>query len=584
MYPKELLAAQSLAGALMASCLFCASGVGILAAILRIGWQWRVGMAILLLSPLLAMPAVEIFWMLSLQIVLVVIGVQVVNCLLFRRAAYSTANDRSRSPGRFTIASLLFATAIAAGGVIVIKHTPALNGAAWRSLALIAFVSSLCVVIAWTATHLKWRGWIKWPLAVAATSMVTLPLIWLDFLLPSVTLQGWQGWPPVDIFGSKLLCVDTPTFVWLAITWAILLWLVLVIRFGRPLEHAAGPRLLFLVPLTLPSIALLGWTYFQLIPLPPQANGLPDEHEAFDRVMALSKRIENSRLERLRSTHGELRLIPAQELEAALKPLEDDLSELVDELRRPITVRLAYDDSDLNDFPRVRLAASALLGLGKVRASDQRPDEAMEACLAAVKLGVKTRRGGLRVHELVGRAVTATALGEVYLHRNSVSNEERAKVYRELIQLIGQLETMESIEARDRHWTSLQGWNSRLQLLISDTAGLVSNPTLYQDIRNTEATEMWLLVLELTLSSYFTDHGRLPEHLEVLIPAYLSELPSDPFARPGQGFQYSATSAGYQLYSVGENGIDDGGMAHPSDQVSGMVDRKIGDIMFFTPP
>jgi hypothetical protein len=50
---------------------------------------------------------------------------------------------------------------------------------------------------------------------------------------------------------------------------------------------------------------------------------------------------------------------------------------------------------------------------------------------------------------------------------------------------------------------------------------------------------------------------RLPETLQELVPTYLSAIPTDPF--DGQPMRYKRLAKGYIVYSIGENGTDDGG-------------------------
>ena len=59
------------------------------------------------------------------------------------------------------------------------------------------------------------------------------------------------------------------------------------------------------------------------------------------------------------------------------------------------------------------------------------------------------------------------------------------------------------------------------------------------------------------VEQYELDHGELPATLDLLTPRYLSEIPIDVF--DGQVIRYRKTAAGYLLYSVGADGVDDGG-------------------------
>jgi len=57
-------------------------------------------------------------------------------------------------------------------------------------------------------------------------------------------------------------------------------------------------------------------------------------------------------------------------------------------------------------------------------------------------------------------------------------------------------------------------------------------------------------------------NGRFPVALDELVPAYLPELPRDPFN--GQAIRIAKTGSGMVVYSVGENAVDDGGEVVPA--------------------
>ncbi len=52
-------------------------------------------------------------------------------------------------------------------------------------------------------------------------------------------------------------------------------------------------------------------------------------------------------------------------------------------------------------------------------------------------------------------------------------------------------------------------------------------------------------------------HGKLPEKLDELVPEFLPQVPIDPF--DGQPLRYVVDGDGCRVYSVGENGTDEGG-------------------------
>lgn len=67
------------------------------------------------------------------------------------------------------------------------------------------------------------------------------------------------------------------------------------------------------------------------------------------------------------------------------------------------------------------------------------------------------------------------------------------------------------------------------------------------------------LRLRIALELFRRQHGRWPEHLNELTPEILQEVPGDPFAAQPQSLVYRSIAGGFDLYSVGPDGIDNGG-------------------------
>ncbi|HEV3444358.1 MAG TPA: hypothetical protein VG099_06930 [Gemmataceae bacterium] len=65
------------------------------------------------------------------------------------------------------------------------------------------------------------------------------------------------------------------------------------------------------------------------------------------------------------------------------------------------------------------------------------------------------------------------------------------------------------------------------------------------------------LHLAFTLAAYQRDQGHYPAKLAELCPKYLKDVPGDLFS--GKPLIYRLVDQGYLLYSVGVNGVDDGG-------------------------
>lgn len=71
--------------------------------------------------------------------------------------------------------------------------------------------------------------------------------------------------------------------------------------------------------------------------------------------------------------------------------------------------------------------------------------------------------------------------------------------------------------------------------------------------------------LLLALKAYKMETGRLPERLDVLVPACIDAVPRDGF--DGDPFRYDREEG--IIYSVGENLVDDGGTGRPDDEEEG---------------
>ncbi|MHB1305751.1 MAG: hypothetical protein ACYDC1_13790 [Limisphaerales bacterium] len=74
-----------------------------------------------------------------------------------------------------------------------------------------------------------------------------------------------------------------------------------------------------------------------------------------------------------------------------------------------------------------------------------------------------------------------------------------------------------------------------------------------------------LVLSAIALKRHQLRHGTLPEQLDALVPGFVSEVPRDWYS--GKAVRYERLPDGaFRLYSVGEDGVDDGGDARPVDE------------------
>jgi hypothetical protein len=88
-------------------------------------------------------------------------------------------------------------------------------------------------------------------------------------------------------------------------------------------------------------------------------------------------------------------------------------------------------------------------------------------------------------------------------------------------------------------------------------AMLIARVDLVLKAEHRYETRRRLTTVVFALAGYRADNGRYPAKLTQLTPKYLSEIPTDLYT--GKALHYRADESEYVLYSVGNNGKDDGG-------------------------
>lgn len=68
-----------------------------------------------------------------------------------------------------------------------------------------------------------------------------------------------------------------------------------------------------------------------------------------------------------------------------------------------------------------------------------------------------------------------------------------------------------------------------------------------------------MLLLRLALRAYITEHGAAPATLAALVPDTLKSIPTDIY-NDGKPLFYKPQGKTYKLWSVGPDGIDNGGI------------------------
>ncbi len=106
---------------------------------------------------------------------------------------------------------------------------------------------------------------------------------------------------------------------------------------------------------------------------------------------------------------------------------------------------------------------------------------------------------------------------------------------------------------------------SQVLLLFSKDEDLSDNYGLLVFLRAVDIKAGECL-LAARLSNH--DHGRFPMAVAEMVPQYLPRLPADPFDPGGKPLRYRLDPGGPTVWSVGENGVDDGAKFSPRSPAS----------------
>lgn len=280
------------------------------------------------------------------------------------------------------------------------------------------------------------------------------------------------------------------------------------------------------------------------------------------------------------------------------------------------TIAFAPEDSGL--LSGFRHLSYLTRDIAKVRAAEGNRKAALNSVLDGIKMSQDLRRQSGLIGMLVGVACEAIVFVDVekylpklnaskaqaLMHRLTAIDATRVRLSDTIttekwFYLIG----LKAHLASKQNWvdwylqddssrTKWQMFQDRMQLYLMGKKTLVHNYTTYMDqlsahakhpfghgvtppatpdqfterlaglFRNiqywTSEARRGLLLLALACQVYYGEHNQYPAKLEDLTPMILKELPEDPYAKSGS-YGYRRTGKGFIVYSIGPDGVDDGG-------------------------
>jgi len=217
----------------------------------------------------------------------------------------------------------------------------------------------------------------------------------------------------------------------------------------------------------------------------------------------------------------------------------------------------------LNQLAGLKGLAQLLAAEGRLRELEDRPAEAGRSYTDAIHFGNEMSRGGVVITRLVGIAcesIGGHALAQVV---PKLSREQARVVLMELQKVEADRVTWAEVRQNERYYAHhLPG--TRFNLIIQAVGWWHSRQSLQkaETRQRIIIARERLLAGELALRCYQSEQGRVAARLDDLVTNYLSEVPQDPFS--GRPLIYRAQGTNWLLYSVGPDGVDDGGKPGPS--------------------
>ena len=414
-------------------------------------------------------------------------------------------------------------------------------------------------------------------------------------MLTSMPEDVWTQWRVLLLEGTGAALL-TLAAVWIALgrnwRWARLLaffvllpsalmvvWLVIfrMARFGRTetartawVERISRMALILLsLLMVLPAFAVC-WRVAHPLPIPvttlPSPNGYDELVEA-GRIMG-NVNVPDSKAGRA-------------ELEAFVVQYGRAYALAGAAIRKPCQVPVTWNDAylthRLSEISGIRQLARAFCAKARLAKLEGRTADAVAAYMDTIRLGQSAEQGGLLVDLLMGNSIRGMGHGGIRDLRRELSARQCLELIRTHNELLNREEPLDGYVARDAIWAdNAYGVQGRFLFLLYDVAGEIADDhRMLVRGCNRSLAKSRMLICDLAIQAYSLAHGRPPAKLGILVPDYLPEVPEDPFS--GGTLVYRLTPDGYLLYSVGVDGVDDGGRRGDQSDLEPGCDIQLDD-------
>jgi len=170
-------------------------------------------------------------------------------------------------------------------------------------------------------------------------------------------------------------------------------------------------------------------------------------------------------------------------------------------------------------------------------------------------LGAQVSRGGVYIHFLISTAIGMRAMYGIANLREKLDGSACRESIAALERAAALQEPFEAIAEREREFAARNG--TILERLEAVLTGANTWDSIIADRRKQHGALSALLLADLSARAYRAERGQWPASLADIVPGCLKAVPVDPHS--GKPLAYRIAGDRFVLYSVGEDGKDDGG-------------------------
>lgn len=264
-----------------------------------------------------------------------------------------------------------------------------------------------------------------------------------------------------------------------------------------------------------------------LVSAPPAARSLPPNPNGYDDFMKAAVAVRGDPANASALNHDGLAALVATNAEA-LRLTRLGLSR---ECRAPMGSALTNVSGLLTDLSRLKSLARLLWAKGQLAQMEGRYGEAAHSYVETIQFGNEISRGGFLITRLVGIACEAIGCSSLEGLVPKLSCAADRQIVAELQRLDTGRVTWAEVLRNEREFTRHQLGRNRMNPVLLLIAWWQTRQTKAKsEVRHKSiiARER-LLMIELALRCYQSEHGHAPVQLVDLVPNYLSKVPEDPF-------------------------------------------------------